>query len=40
MLSDGHSFLRQAPAWRPNIGKEEGFGMTDFIYPLENLPWK
>lgn len=31
LLSDGHSVLRQAPEWRPKIGKEQDFDMPDFI---------
>ncbi|RRB18079.1 peroxidase family protein [Larkinella knui] len=38
LLEDGHSFLRQAPAWTPEIGKKEKFDMPDFIkYALELL---
>jgi Animal haem peroxidase len=36
LLHDSHSFLRQAPAWKPEIGKKEKFDMPDFIkYALE-----
>lgn len=31
LLSDSHSLLRQAPAWKPEIGKKENFDMPDFI---------
>jgi hypothetical protein len=31
LLCDGHSVLRQAPAWRPCIGKGQDFDMPDFI---------
>jgi hypothetical protein len=31
MLNDGHSLLRQAPAWHPAIGKGKDFDMPDFI---------
>ncbi len=31
LLSDGHSVLRQAPAWKPAIGKKAGFDMADFV---------
>jgi len=31
LLCDGHSVLRQAPAWRPKIGKGQDFDMPDFI---------
>lgn len=31
LLDDGHSILRQAPAWHPEIGKGAGFDMADFI---------
>lgn len=31
LLNDGHSVLRQAPAWRPKIGKGQDFDMPDFI---------
>jgi hypothetical protein len=31
LLYDSHSFLRQAPAWKPEIGKKENFDMPDFI---------
>jgi len=31
LLHDGHSLLRQAPAWNPVIGKKKDFDMTDFI---------
>jgi hypothetical protein len=31
LLNDGHSVLRQAPAWHPNIGKRGKFDMPDFI---------
>ncbi|MGE0825278.1 MAG: heme peroxidase family protein [Candidatus Binatia bacterium] len=31
LLQDSHSFLSQAPAWKPEIGKKAGFDMADFI---------
>jgi Animal haem peroxidase len=31
LLQDSHSFLRQAPLWKPEIGKKEKFDMPDFI---------
>jgi len=31
LLHDGHSLLRQAPAWKPVIGKKKDFDMADFI---------
>lgn len=31
LLSDSHSILRQAPAWKPEIGKMENFDMPDFV---------
>jgi hypothetical protein len=31
LLYDSHSFLRQAPAWKPEIGQKEKFDMPDFI---------
>jgi hypothetical protein len=31
LLDDSHSFLRQAPAWTPEIGKKEQFDMPDLI---------
>jgi len=31
LLSDGHSVLRQAPAWHPSIGKKKHFDMPDLI---------
>lgn len=31
LLSDGHSVLRQAPAWHPSIGKKKYFDMPDLI---------
>jgi hypothetical protein len=31
LLNDGHSVLRQAPAWKPEIGKKTGFDMADLI---------
>jgi hypothetical protein len=31
LLNDGHSVLRQAPAWKPEIGKKMGFDMADLI---------
>jgi Animal haem peroxidase len=31
LLQDSHSFLRQAPRWKPEIGKKEKFDMPDFI---------
>jgi hypothetical protein len=31
LLNDGHSVLRQAPAWHPTIGKGCCFDMPDFI---------
>jgi hypothetical protein len=31
LLSDGHSFLRQAPAWKPKIGGGECFDMPDLV---------
>ena len=31
MLHDGHSILRAAPAWYPEIGKKKEFDMPDFI---------
>ncbi len=31
LLCDGHSVLRQAPTWRPKIGKGQDFDMPDFI---------
>jgi hypothetical protein len=37
MLNDGHSLLRQAPAWYPTIGKRKDFDMPDFVnYALGN----
>jgi hypothetical protein len=32
LLNDGHSVLRQAPAWSPAIGKGKHFDMPDFIH--------
>jgi Animal haem peroxidase len=38
LLNDGHSVLRQAPAWKPEIGKKMGFDMSDLIkYALRSL---
>ena len=31
LLSDSHSILRQAPNWKPEIGKKEYFDMPDFV---------
>ena len=31
LLHDGHSLLRQAPAWKPVIGKKKGFDISDLI---------
>lgn len=31
LLDDGHSVLRQAPGWHPEIGKKKDFDMADFI---------
>jgi hypothetical protein len=31
LLSDSHSLLRQAPSWKPEIGKQDKFDMPDFI---------
>ena len=31
LLGDGHSVLRQAPGWSPEIGKKAGFDMPDFV---------
>lgn len=31
LLQDSHSFLRQAPNWTPEIGKQEKFDMPDLI---------
>lgn len=31
MLQDSHSLLRQAPAWKPAIGKQGDFDMADLI---------
>lgn len=31
LLDDGHSILRQAPSWYPEIGKGRQFDMADFI---------
>ena len=31
LLHDSHSFLRQAPAWTPEIGKKKKFDMPDLI---------
>ena len=31
LLRDGHSVLRQAPAWHPMIGKGKAFDMGDFV---------
>jgi Animal haem peroxidase len=31
LLNDGHSMLRQAPAWKPEIGKKMGFDVSDLI---------
>ncbi|MBS1787621.1 MAG: heme peroxidase [Acidobacteria bacterium] len=31
LLDDGHSVLRQAPGWHPEIGKKKNFDMADFI---------
>jgi hypothetical protein len=31
LLHDSHSFLRQAPAWKPEIGKKQDFDMPDFV---------
>jgi Animal haem peroxidase len=37
LMSDGHSLLRQAPAWTPEIGKKSGFDMPDLIkYALKH----
>jgi hypothetical protein len=31
LMNDGHSLLRQAPAWTPEIGKKSKFDMPDLI---------
>ena len=31
LLHDGHSLLRQAPAWHPAIGKQAAFDMPDLV---------
>ncbi len=31
LLNDGHSLLRQASTWAPEIGKCKGFDMADFV---------
>lgn len=36
LLNDGHSYLRQAPNWHPQIGKKQHFDMPDLInYALD-----
>lgn len=40
LLDDGHSVLREAPAWTPSIGKGAKFDMPDFIkYAINDLKY-
>jgi hypothetical protein len=37
-MNDGHSLLRQAPAWIPEIGKKSKFDMPCNIVTLTIFP--
>ena len=31
LMADGHSYLRQAPLWKPDVKDPERFGIADLI---------